>query len=372
MASVRAGGLYFVGLVVVVAAAGGVAYFWRAGNADIATAREARATAIAAGPRVEVTATIAGPTRRDITLLGDARPYAAVTLYAKVSGYLKSMSVDRGDMVQAGQVIAEIDSAETDSQYASAVADLENKTRLAARNAELLIKGNVSIQVAEQSATDKRVAEGNVRNLGTMKSYEILRAPFAGKVTGRFADPGALVQNATTNQATALPIITLSDSTRLRVTTYVEQRDAPFVHVGDAVEVRDATNASRAVQAKVSRFSGELDPKTRTLYIEMDVDNSASVLVPGSFVYVTIRVPVQSVPQIPASALIMRGEDAFVAGVDAAGTVHFRAVKVGGTDGRTVDIADGIAVGERVAVNLPSEITEGGRIQPIALVARRP
>jgi len=85
-------------------------------------------------------------TERTITLLGDARPYAEVTLYAKVSGYLKSISVDRGDKVQAGQLVAEIDSAETDSLYTNAVADADNKRKLSQRNSDLLTRGNVSLQ----------------------------------------------------------------------------------------------------------------------------------------------------------------------------------------------------------------------------------
>jgi RND family efflux transporter MFP subunit len=364
--------LYGAGVVIVVIAVAGVAYFWRTGDAELAAAREARASAVAHGPRVEIATVAAGPSERVITLLGDARPYANVTLYAKVSGYLKSISVDRGDKVQTGQLVAEIDSAETDSLYANAVADAENKRRLSQRNRDLLTRGNVSIQAAEQSETDLRMAEGNVRNLATIKSYETLRAPFAGTVTARFADPGALVQNATTSQSSALPVLTVSDSSKLRVSTYVEQRDVPFVHVGDVVEVADASNPDRVVRATVSRFSGELDPRTRTLFVECDVDNAQGFLVPGSFVYVTLHVPVKSLPRIPVNALMFRGDAAFVAKVDDGGAVHFRPVKVAATDGAMATVADGLALGEHVAMNLPGEVADGGRIQPVAAIAKAP
>jgi membrane fusion protein, multidrug efflux system len=357
--------LYTIGLVAVIAAAIGVVSFWRGGTAEIAAAREARASALSLGPKVEVTTVAPGPAERTITLLGDALPFATVTLYAKVSGYLKSLAVDRGDKVQSGQVVAEIESAETDSLYANAMADADNKRRLSARNHELLTRGNVSLQAAEQSETDLRVAEGNVRNLATMKSYETLRAPFAGTVTARYADPGALVQNATTNQSSALPVLTISDSTRLRVSTYVEQRDAPFIHVGDAVDVADATNPDRLVKATVSRFSGELDPRTRTLYVECDVDNKPRLLVAGSFVYVTLHVAVKSLPQVPVTTIMMRGDNAFVARVEDGGAVHFRAVKIATTDGKTATISDGLALGEHIAMNLPGEVADGGRIQPV-------
>ena len=365
-------GLYFGGLVVLVAAVVGVAYFWHAGNADLAAAREQRANTAAAGPRVEVVTVSAGPLLRDITLLGDATPYSTVTLYAKVGGYLKTIAVDRGDVVQTGQVLAEIDSAETDSLYTNAQADLENKRKVADRNRELLAKGNVSIQAAEQSQTDLQMAEGNVRNLATMKSYEVLRAPFAGKITARFADPGALVQNATANQSSALPVLTIADVRKLRVGAYVEQRDAPFVHIGDAVDVSDASNPDRVVNAKISRTTGALDSRSRTLYIECDVDNAQGVIVPGGFVYLTLHVAMKSLPQIPINALIMRGDNAFVAKVDEHGDIHFTAVKIASTDGTMVSLADGIGLDERIAMNLPGEVADGGRIQPIAIAAKRP
>ena len=141
------------------------------------------------------------PASRDIRLLGDARPYSTATLFAKVSGYLKTVTVDKGDLVQAGQVLAEIEFRRDRRQYASAaLADLENKQQ-ARRSAtrDLLTRGNVSLQAAEQARdTAMRMAEEAVRNLATMRSYEIIRAPFDGTVTARFADPGALLQSATT------------------------------------------------------------------------------------------------------------------------------------------------------------------------------
>lgn len=211
-----------------------------------------------------------------------------------------------------------------------------------------------------------------MRNLATMKSYGVLRAPFAGTVTARFADPGALVQNATTNQSSALPVLTVSDSSRLCVSTYVEQRDVPFVHVGDAVKAADASNPDRVAHATLSRSSGELDPRTRTLYVECDVDNAQGLLVPGSFVYPTLHVPVKSLPRIPITALIFRGDNAFVGSVDDSGAVHFRPIKVATTDGSTATISDGLTLGERVAMNLPGEVTDGSRIQPVTPVAKGP
>jgi hypothetical protein len=120
----------------------------------------------------------------------------------------------------------------------------------------------------------------------------------------------------------------------------------------------------------VSRSSGELDSRTRTLYVECDVDNSHGLLVPGSFVYLTVHVPIKSLPRVPVTALVMRGEKAFVAKVDDGGQVHFQPVTISRTDGSTATLADGLAVGERVATNLPGEVTEGGRIQPVQVASK--
>ena len=134
------------------------------------------------------------------------------------------------------------------------------KKRLAARDKDLLTRGNVAVQAAQQSDTNLRMAEQAVKNLAATKGYETIIAPFDGTVTARYADPGALVQSASTAQSSALPIVTLSDDSKLRITSYVEQRDVPFVHVGDPVDITDASDRSRSVTAKVSRTAGALDP----------------------------------------------------------------------------------------------------------------
>jgi multidrug efflux pump subunit AcrA (membrane-fusion protein) len=121
---VRLGPVHFAGLVVVGVAAVATVLFWRGQSGNLADARAARATEVALGPRVQAVAALQGPTERMIQLLADVRPHQNATLYAKVSGYLKAIHVDRGDRVKAGQTIAEVESAETDSQYAAAKADL--------------------------------------------------------------------------------------------------------------------------------------------------------------------------------------------------------------------------------------------------------
>ena len=216
-----------------------------------------------------------------------------------------------------------------------------------------------------QFETDARVAEANVTVLGTTKGYQTIRAPFPGRVTNRFVDTGALVTNAQTNFVSAQPIMTISDDSRLRVFAYVQQADVPFVNVGDQAEVVDAANPDRKMNAKVTRMTGELDPRARAMQIEINIDNSEGFLASGSFAYVIVHIPIKSYPQIPVSGLIIRGNDNLVAVLDN-DTLRFKPVRVASTDGNTISIAEGLSVNEKIAINLPDEVTNGSRVQAVA------
>jgi len=355
---------YAFSLISIAVAAAAVFYFHFVRNQEIATVREAKALVAERGPRIEVVTTAAGPTTRMIKLLGDVRSGATTVLYSKVAGYLKTMHVDRGDKVEAGQLVAEIESPELDQQYAGASADLVNKRRNLARLKALYEKGNTTQVAMLQAETDALVAENNVAVLATNRSYQTVRAPFAGRVTARFADPGALIGNAQTNFVSAMPMLTISDDSKVRVYAYLQQADVPFVTVGDPAEISDATNPERKKMATITRMTGELDAKTRTMLVEVHLDNQDNFLVPGSFAYMTLHVKVQSYPQIPVTALLTRGNENVVAVLED-DVVRFRPVKVASTDGATVSLADGLRPGEKIAINVPDEVTNGSRIQPI-------
>jgi RND family efflux transporter MFP subunit len=372
MASSKAGSskFYLFGVGALIIAIGAVAYFHVTRNQNVASARESRAVIAERGPRVEFVAATAGPVERTIRLLGDVRSGASAVLYAKVAGYIKEVQVDKGDKVEAGQILAEIESPEVDQQFAAASADLVNKRRTLARVKELIAKGNTT-QVALQNAeTEVTMAENNVGVLATSVSYKTVRAPFAGRVTARFVDPGALVTNSQTNITSAMPMMTLSDDSRVRVFTYVQQMDVPFVQVGNRAVVSDAANPARYKVGTVTRMTGELEPRTRTMLIEVHLDNADGFFTPGSFAYVTLHVPIQSYVQIPVGALITRGEN-HVVGVLDNDIVRFRTVKVASTDGAVVSLSDGLKTGERIVINLPNEVTNGSRVQPVTLARNR-
>lgn len=358
--------LYLGGVIVAAAAVGGVVLIATTRESQAREEQKRRVAEVEAGPHVLVAEAQPAKTERRLELQGEARPWASVTLYAKVSGYLRDIRVDKGDRVRKGQVLATIESPELDRQYDAAVADARYQRAEAKRMAALAAPGVVSASEAEAQASKATVAEAQVAALATQKSYEVLRAPFDGVVTARYADPGALLQSAATSQSSALPLVTVAQPERLRVYVYVDQRDAAFVRVGDAAEVSAPERPSVRIAGKVSRLSHELDPKTRMMLVEVDVENGAGALVAGSFVtaWLTVRTP--AAVEVPVEALVVRAQKNYVPVLSAEDRVSFREVGVLADDGSRVRIESGLQAGERVALDLGRGVVEGAKVQPIA------
>jgi RND family efflux transporter MFP subunit len=324
-----------------------------------------RQAAVKTGPEVRVVPAKRSSGERMAMFTGEARPYATVTLFAKVSGYLKEIPVDKGDRVKAGQLLAIIESPELDQQYESALVDAQDKRRDSDREKVLVGKNLVSQQDADHAEAAARQAEANAQALKTQKEYEVLRAPFTGTVTARFADPGALVQSAAASQTAALPLVTLSRTDKLRVYIYLDQKDAALVRVGNRAEISDSSRPEVKLAASITRISGELDPKTRTLLAELDLDNRQGLLLAGSFVLVSLKFNTVPAIEIPADALLMKGENAFVAVIESGNTVKFRPVVPSDSDGKAVRISSGLKEGEQVVLNPGFGISENEHVQPV-------
>jgi len=329
-----------------------------------------KAAASGSGQRVRVVSATRSQGIRTATLAGEARPFASVTLYAKVSGYLKEIRVDKGDKVKAGQLLAVIESPELDRQYEAALVDAQNKQKDFERAKTLVGKGYISRQDVDHAEADARMAKANAEALRTQKDYEILKAPFDSTVTARFADPGALVQSAATSQTNALPLVALSQINRLRVYVYLDQRDASSVRLGDRAEISDSARPEVRLTAVVSRFSGELDPKTRTLLTELDLDNKQGLILAGSFVQVALTLATAPLVEIPAEALLSKDDTASVAVVTADNKASFRKVTVADSDGKMVRLTSGLAEGESVVLNPGFGISEGMHVEPVRSVPK--
>ena len=329
-----------------------------------------RSKEVAAGTRIRVAEVTPSAPERTITLPGEVRPYSSVTLYAKISGYLKSISVDKGDNVRAGQVLATIESPETERTYQAAAADAKNKREIAKRDEELVKKGFVAQQDAEQTLATAQTAEETVKAIGEQLKYEKIIAPFAGKITARFADPGSLVQSGANSQGGTLPVVTLSDQKRLRIYCYLDQSDATSIREGDSVSIRLIEKPDVKIPARVTRITGELSAQTRTLLAEIDVDNKNNEILPGSFVHIMLKLKARPFLQMPSDALIIKGKEFFAAVVDSSGILHFRKIEIADNDGRTIQLASGLEAGEKVAIGVGNSLKDGAKVQPIAAPAQ--
>ncbi len=358
--------LFIFGVVIIVFSVVAIVILFINRKMSLANEAKVRVAAVQAGIGVQVVSAHRSPGERTITLTGEAQPFATVTLYAKISGYLKEIRVDKGDRVTAGEVLAIIESPELDRQYESAAVDAQDKRRDATREKILVEKNLISQQDSDHAEAAAHESEANAEALKTQKEYEILRAPFPSIVTVRFVDPGALLQSAVDSQTTALPLVTLSQTDKLRVYIYLDQKDASFVRIGDQAEISDASRPEVVLPAaSITRISKQLDSNTRTLLAELDVDNKQGLLLAGSFVRVLLKLKTPPSIEIPAQALLMKGDKAFVAIVTQGNKVNFRPIVVADSDGKMVRISSGLEEGQRLVLNPGFGIADGAQVQPV-------
>jgi membrane fusion protein, multidrug efflux system len=358
-------------LIVLALATAGVLAWRRAQGASTDAAR--RVSDVAGGPIVRTVAAVPSAAAHHLVLLAEARPYASVTLYAKVSGYLKWIGVDKGDRVKAGQVVAIIESPETDAAWSDAQADHTQKALTASRLKQLLDRKFASPEETDLAAADEAVARERLESLAQQREFEKLKVPFNGAITARFADPGALVQNAASAQTSALPVVTVEDTDSLRVYAYLDQADAASVHPGLAAAITMDERAGVRIAAKVARTAGELDARTRKLLVEVDLDNRRGEIVPGSFVHVELDAPARVLPELPSEALLIRNNRTLVAVLAADSTVHFHEVSVASNDGLRMRLLSGVSNGDRVVLNAGDALADGARVRPAAdAPARKP
>jgi RND family efflux transporter MFP subunit len=328
----------------------------------LARQAEVRRRAAEAGPLVKAL-TVGGPgTSGALVVPGEALPYQSTTLFARASGFLKEIRVDKGTPVRKGQLLAVIEGPELERDLDALKADAENKRRNASRLASLFRDQLVSARDAEQADADARVSEAKLSSLGITKAYQEIRAPFDGVVTQRFVDPGAVVQNAS-GSTSAQPVVTVDQVARLRVTFYLGQDLAGKVKAGDPVRIWAGPDPAQAQPAKVSRMAGALDPRTRTLLAEADLDNRQGGFVPRGAVQVSIGRPGQDGFMVPLEAVAQRQGQAVALAVDAASRVHLLPVRLGEDNGQKVRVLQGLKPGDRVILNPPAGLGEGAPVR---------
>ncbi len=321
-----------------------------------------RQAILAAGPWVR-TAMVGGRDQGTaLTFEGEANPVAATTLYSKLGGFIREMRVDKGSPVRKGDLLALVESPETLRQTQALRSTYENLQHTAERMQELGRQGIANAQDVENAVSAARVAKENLAYQLEVENYSRIVAPFTGTVAARFVDVGAFIQNATTSMSSQ-PIVSLADTSRVRVDFYLDQGTAALARVGQPVEVSPAGRPDLVVRARIDRLAGSLDTRSRTMLAEAELDNPDGHFLGGSYVKVVLRLPnASSRLEIPAEALLMRGEKAFAAAVES-GRVRMLPLVLGEDAGNQVRILQGLQAGTRVILNPNPGLEDGDPVQ---------
>jgi RND family efflux transporter MFP subunit len=270
-----------------------------------------------------------------------------------VSGYLKWIGPDKGDHVKKGQIVAIIDAPEVEEQYQQAAADYKIK-KITFDRLKNVLKESPDV-IAKQDVDVAEAAYDGARTLmqqrAVMRDYTKVRAPYDGTITARFADPGALIQVATSSATTAIPLFTIMDLNTVRIYANVPQDDSPWIVPGQTkVAIRVHELQERAFTGTITRSTLALDPSTRSLLVEVDLPNPDRALRPGTFAEAIIAL--REIPNalvLPPQAInsTAKGTSVFIVEQGKAVAV---AVRTGITDGQWMEITDGLRGDEDVVV----------------------
>ena len=312
------------------------------------------------GPVVRVARVKLAPAEHVVSLPAEVRADRRAVLYAKVSGYVKRVLVDRGDRVKEGQQLAVLESPDLEAQVAAAQAEVMLRQQQLQR-ALRLVGRSMSQNEREQAEESVKVAQSALDRARVQKGYDTLRAPFDGTVVARYADPGALLPAATGSTSSAQPLLEIAQLDRLRVALQLGQDDAARVRAGDSVSL-EIDPGKPPLVARISRLAQSLDARTRTMLCEIDLPSPPAGLYPGAFVQATITLHGEPRPLVPAEALVAQGGQIFVAMVQD-GHVKLQRVRVGNDDGATVEVLEGLHGGEYVALNLGTDVADGSPVR---------
>ena len=318
-----------------------------------------------------------GPASDTLVLPGAVQAFYEAPIYARTNGYLRVWYTDIGASVQKGQVLAEIDTPEVDQQLRQAEADLataQANYQLARTTNErwqgLLATQSVSQQDADERAGDaaakaaaQQSAAANVARLKDLESFKRVVAPFEGVVTQRNTDVGALI-NAGESPGNAL--FRVADTHRLRIYVSVPQAYTAGVYPGMTADLVFADHPGRHFTAEVASTARALDASSRTLQVELQIDNSRGELFPGSYADVRFTFPASPTAlRIPVNTVLFRAQGLLVAVVDARNHVHLQRITEGRDFGTQIEVLSGLEPTDRLILNPPDSITDDTRVRVV-------
>jgi len=337
--------------------------------------------------RVEVIAPKAGASDRAMELPANIQPLQVTMLFARASGYVRAWHADIGDRVKTGQLLAEIETPELDQELSQARAQLmqvrasltqaKANRKLAEANLgrarSLAPSGVVSRAELEQNEAQAQVGDANVsvaeanvasqqaniRRLEQLKAFSRVTAPFAGTITQRNVEVGALV-----TAGNAQPLFRLAATDPARVFVQVPQDVAPSVRAGVPGNVTVREYPGRTFKGEVMRSAGALDEATRTMNTEIRVPNPDGALIPGMYAEVALTLPeAHRVLTLPATALMTDARGQHVAVVDGQSKLHLVPVVIERDNGATVDISSGLSGSEKVVKIGSAAFVDGMQVE---------
>lgn len=328
----------------------------------------------AAIPSVNVASPKPGAAAQEVALPGSTRAYNDTPIFAHANGYVKNWYVDIGAKVHSGDLLAEIEVPELDQQLHQAEADLltaQANLDLAkltnGRWQDLLAHKVISAQEADQVKSDLGVkqallaaAQANLHRLQELQKYERVVAPFDGVITARDTDVGALVDSGSSGQARQL--FHLAAIQKLRVYVSVPEVYVDGIPDGSSVTITQTANAGRSFTGTVVRNSSAIDQTTRTLNVEVDVDNADGKILPGAYVFVHMKLAGQAGSvTIPANALLFRMEGLRAAKV-VNGAVSLSPITIGHDFGSTVEITSGLTPRDVIVLDPSDSLADGAKV----------
>jgi len=326
------------------------------------------------GTSIVYTASVTSPEAASgtdgLVLPGELHPSLEAAIYARTSGYLKSRKVELGASVKRGDVLAEIDSPETDQQLKQAQADLATAqaNSLVAQStlerwnnllpSHLVSQQDMDLKTAEANAKKAMVAsaQANVDRLEKLEGFKNVVAPFDGIVTARNIDVGTLI---TSGNASAQELFHIADLQKLRIQIQVPQQQALLIKPGLTATIVLPEQPGQKIPAKLLRTAQAIDQTTHTLLAELEVDNSNRQLLSGGYCEVHLPLSASNSVRIPASALIFGSDGLKVATVDADSKVAMKPVTIGQDFGKQVEITTGLDTSDKIIINPWDSIVSG-------------
>jgi RND family efflux transporter MFP subunit len=326
-------------------------------------------------PTVAVIRPKRGSMKDEIVLPGNIQAFVDAPIYARTSGYLNKWYTDIGTRVKTGQLIAEIDSPEVDQQLAQAKAELATATanmKLAEitmnrdeglLKLEAIAKQDVDNAVGAYEADKATVASqaANVKRLEQLVAFEKVTAPFDGVITARNTDIGALINAG--NGGTTQELFRMATTDKLRVFISVPQTHSRSATPGGNAELTLTEFPGRRFLGKIARNAGSIDPGTRTLLTEVDIDNTSGTLLPGAYAEVHLKLATETPAlMLPVTALIFRAEGLRVAIVKD-GKADLVTVTLGRDFGTQVEVTSGITEHDDVIISPPDSLSSGAPVR---------